>query len=338
MDSDDIELKSDATDALTDLSQAQGWLQPGARIETLSRPGEGNMNRVLRAHTDQGQTLIFKQSVSWVAKYPQIPAPIERLDTEVAFYACLADYGALAMRTPKILGYDARNHLLCMEDLGDVPDMTDLYRQTDSGTRFPELTALTYWLWKLHALPATTLNQATFANSAMRQLNHEHIFRVPFDENNGVALSDKLAASAETVRHSDLSAAARRLGDVYLGHAPHDSSPCLLHGDFYPGSWVRHCTMGVMIIDPEFAFIGPPEFDVGVMLAHLTLCSFEQTDLMRLLQSYVPPPGFSVPLALSFAGIEIIRRLLGVAQLPLRADDEQQVAWLQRGAELLAAA
>jgi 5-methylthioribose kinase len=57
-----------------------------------------------------------------------------------------------------------------------------------------------------------------------------------------------------------------------------------------------------------------------------------------LLQSYVPPPGFSVPLALSFAGIEIIRRLLGVAQLPLRADDDQQVAWLQRGAELLAAA
>jgi hypothetical protein len=30
--------------------------------------------------------------------------------------------------------------------------------------------------------------------------------------------------------------------------------------------------------------------------------------------------------------------LLGVAQLPLRADDDQQVAWLQRGAELLAAA
>jgi 5-methylthioribose kinase len=87
--------------------------------------------------------------------------------------------------------------------------------------------------------------------------------------------------------------------------------------------------MGVMIIDPEFAFPAPPEFDVGVLIAHLTMAGFEQPEIMMLLRSYVTPPRFSYPLALASAGMEIIRRLLGVAQLPRTADDESTSRWLQ---------
>jgi hypothetical protein len=44
-------------------------------------------------------------------------------------------------------------------------------------------------------------------------------------------------------------------------------------------------------------------------------------------------------LADGFAAVERIRRLLGVAQLPLEADLAQRVAWLERGrASVLAAA
>jgi 5-methylthioribose kinase len=54
-----------------------------------------------------------------------------------------------------------------------------------------------------------------------------------------------------------------------------------------------------------------------------------QEDVMRLLQNYVTPAGFSYPVAMGFAGMEIIRRLLGVAQLPLAADVATRSAWLR---------
>ena len=78
--------------------------------------------------------------------------------------------------------------------------------------------------------------------------------------------------------------------------------------------------MGVVIIDPEFAFIGPPEFDIGVLIAHFTFAGVAQMQLMMALANYNAPAGFSIPLAWAFAGAEVVRRLLGVAQLPLAAD------------------
>ena len=95
--------------------------------------------------------------------------------------------------------------------------------------------------------------------------------------------------------------------------------------------------MGVKIIDPEFAFIGPPEFDIGVLIAHLQFARFAQNDLMRVLSSYNAPARFSFPLALAFAGIEVIRRLLGIAQLPLPADLATKQSWLAAARLLVAA-
>ena len=37
----------------------------------------------------------------------------------------------------------------------------------------------------------------------------------------------------------------------------------LLHGDYYPGSWMR-VRERLYIIDPEFSFAGPKEFDLGI--------------------------------------------------------------------------
>ena len=87
--------------------------------------------------------------------------------------------------------------------------------------------------------------------------------------------------------------------------------------------------MGVKIIDPEFAFVGPPEFDIGVLLAHLQFAGFADPDLIGALGNYDAPSRFSFPLARAFAGIEVIRRLLGVAQLPLTADLETKRAWIE---------
>ncbi len=314
---------------------ALAWLQPGERLLSLSSAGAGNMNRTLRAKTSQ-RTFILKQSVPFVAKYPQIPAPVERLEVERQFYNLIAEQDALALRTPHVLGYDAANHLLALEDLGSAGDMQDAYAaKPEAALQRGQITALVYWLWKLHALD---VEGVALENPAMRELNHAHIFEIPLADDNGVELPPALQDSAATLRgDAALTDAAAALGEVYLGRAPYLSRPALLHGDYYPGSWLRQPRAGVAVIDPEFAFIGPAEFDLSVMIAHLTFCHFEQADLMNVFRSYIPPPGFDFQLASRFAGMEIIRRLLGVAQLPLAASDEQKLAWLSTARQMVTA-
>lgn len=339
--------------------QSLGWLAPEEPLLSLAPPAMGNMNRTLRAETPT-RTFILKQAVPFVARYPEIPAPVNRLDVESAFYSAVSTCPALAMRTPRILGEDRPNHLLCMTDLGQGPDFLSLYEaETESpvrtGNNGGQLTAVVYWLWKLHALSLEsrveetieqTFEQAgkpvrgttVLENRAMRVLNHAHIFDIPLQADNGLALSSELRQIQRAYANdAELKQSARALGAIYLGKADHASATVLLHGDYYPGSWLKHQTMGVMVIDPEFAFPGPPEFDVGVLIAHLTMAGLEQTEVMMLLRSYVTPPRFSYPLALAFAGMEIIRRLLGVAQLPLTANEETKTGWLQAARSMVTA-
>jgi 5-methylthioribose kinase len=274
--------------------------------------------------------VILKQSVPYVAKYPSIAAPIERIAVEAAFYEATAAAPELARRMPAVLGYDPDNRLLALQDLGAANDLTGCYSDPTAITP-PQRAALLDWLGLLHTRRIDPHTHPILENRAMRDLNHAHIFEVPLRADNGVdldAITPGLAAVARELRHDEaLGTRLRELGDIYLGRTAHDSTPALLHGDYYPGSWLA-ARDGVYVIDPEFAFIGAAEFDVGVLIAHFTFARISQDELMAALAHYRAPDGFSLPLALAFAGAEVIRRLLGVAQLPLDADLPLKAAWL----------
>jgi len=60
------------------------WLEDNETIVSMSKPGEGNMNCVLRIETET-RSFIIKQSRGYVEKYPQIPAPATRVLNEGAF-------------------------------------------------------------------------------------------------------------------------------------------------------------------------------------------------------------------------------------------------------------
>lgn len=330
-----LELLEENCEVLTAHCRALGWLAADETIQRLEKAGEGNMNRTLRASTAR-RSFILKQSVPFVAKYPQIAAPAGRIDVENAFYDAVADDGPLSMRMPRRIGFDSNHRLLALQDIGTGGDMLHLYDpasgnagtgKSDESIARGIFTALVYWLWRLHSLQG--IDATRFANHEMRALNHAHIFVIPLQANNGAAIDPGLVeTAARFAADESLRNIASNLGRIYLGEEQHASRPCLLHGDYYPGSWLHHPNMGVMIIDPEFAFVGAPEFDVGVMLAHLTFAGFSQNEVMGTLRSYVTPPGFDYTLAVRFAAMEIIRRLLGVAQLPLAAGTEQRVNWL----------
>lgn len=312
----------------------RGWLPADAEVLSVAPAGAGNMNLVLRvryrhpeAPSGEG-SLILKQARPWVEKYPDIAAPTERLAVEADFYRCVAPERGLAARMPQLLAVDEGAHAACLEDLGEASDYVGLY----AGERLPadDLATLLDWLSRLHALPVSAEQWPRLRNRAMRALNHAHIFSIPFDDGapDADAFCAGLGAPAARLR-ADPAVRARiqELGAGYLADGEQ-----LLHGDCYPGSWLRSAA-GLRIIDPEFGFLGPAEFDLGVLTAHLWFAGQEDTDL----SAYRAPRGFDARLMRGFAGAEILRRLLGVAQLPLDADLQQRERWLEVGRELLRA-
>lgn len=315
---------------LADYLRAQGWLAQGEAPVSVQRAGEGNMNLALRLTTDR-RSLIVKQGRPWVEKYPDIAAPEDRTLVEAEWYALAGEVDELAVRMPTVLGLDAANRVLCLQDLGDRPDMSTLY----AGAHLSEtqLDGLLRWLGRLHAAFAGDPRARTLENRAMRELNHEHIFRLPLEGDGPIdvdAVCPGLGERGRALRADPaLVAAAAALGERYLG-----PGATLLHGDFFPGSWL-HDDSAPWIIDPEFGFYGPPEFDIGVLLAHLNLADQDDALSAHVWEAYAAPDGFDRPLAQGFAGIEIIRRLLGVSQLPLRADLARREALLERGRALV---
>jgi 5-methylthioribose kinase len=271
------------------------------------------MNLTLRLVTAE-RSLILNQARPWVEKYPAIEAPASRALVEAAFYRAVASRPAIRAAMPALLGQDPESGVIVLEDLGDARDFTALYR----GERLSEsdLEALVSYLVELHR-PFPD-GDRIFENRGMRALNHEHIFRLPLA--NGLDL-DRItpgleAAARELKADAGYVARVRELGELYL-----EDGASLVHGDFFPGSWLR-TGRGIRVIDPEFCFLGSAAFDLGVLRAHLHLS--RQPELAELaLSLYGAGPDFSA-MASGFAGAEIMRRLLGVAQLPLEAGLEEK--------------
>lgn len=299
--------------AVQDYLRRRGWLDTEEVISSLEKPGEGNMNYTLRV-TTANRTLIIKQSRGYVEKYPSIPAPANRALIEGRFYQQTQAIPTLAQFMPQLLGIDPENNILVLEDLGSASDYTFLY-QPDRPLSEDDALALTDYLSALHGQFTTPTPQPAFANRAMRALNHEHMFNYPFLEHNGVDLNTIQTGLQDLAmpykRDGNLKNTVRRLGEVYLA-----DGPTLLHGDYYPGSWLQ-TQSGPKVIDPEFCFYGPAEFDLGVMVAHLLMAQ-QPTDIVdAVLNNYEKPVGFDNTLRQRFTGVEIMRRLIGLAQLPL---------------------
>ncbi len=294
-------------------------------VESAEKIGDGNMNFTVRARCPEG-SLILKQARPFVVKYPQIPAPVERAAVEAAFYRHVAQSPAVSARMPRLLGFCPDSHLLCLEDLGPAADFMPCYSASQPISE-SDCRQLSAYLQNLHSLPAPAI-----PNRAMRALNHEHQYRFPLLPANGLALDNitpGLAALAEDlIATPAYVAAVTALGERYLA-----DGPALLHGDFFPGSWLR-TPSSVAIIDPEFCFAGEPEYDLGVFLAHLEL--IHASHLWPLVErEYARPLDWT--LARRYAGAELMRRLIGVAQLPVPPSLDAKRRWLHLSRQLLSA-
>ena len=282
-----------------------GMLQADEDVLDSYKTGEGNMNVILTIKTNK-RTFVLKQSRPFVSKYPNVPAPLDRIEIEYKYYNVINKDNLLACFSPDVLGFDKTEWLLALEYLDMGVDYLWLYEENASLEEEVADLMLTY-LKKLHqmAVPDFPTNQE------MRELNHQHIFVFPFLPENGFDLDDVQVGlqdlSAMVKNNPVLIEKIRLVGERYLR-----PGKVLIHGDFYPGSWFE-TGRGLKIIDTEFAFLGDPEFDLGIMLAHLKMAMATESELQRIIKSY---PLENALLA-QYTGVEILRRLFGLAQLPL---------------------
>lgn len=298
-----------STDVLMDVLKHAGILNAGDKFLEISKAGEGHMNIVLRMKTSE-RTLILKQSPPFVNKYPHIPAPIERIKVEYAYYGLVQKDAFLTKFSPKIIGFLPVYHLLVMDDLGPGLDYRHLYQQRTALPEY-ELDLLINYLLHLHQLKVHAYPE----NRGMRRLNHEHIFKFPFLLDNGFDLDQiqsGLEEAAKVIRlDSRLLQAIEQLGSRYLS-----KGRSLIHGDFYPGSWLRS-SGGIKVIDTEFSFMGDPEFDLGVLCAHLMMSNASPQTIFQLKAMYMAEKKLDLDLLDQYTGVEILRRLIGLAQLQL---------------------
>jgi 5-methylthioribose kinase len=166
----------------------------------------------------------------------------------------------------------------------------------------------------------------------MRQLNYTHCFEVPLDPRNGLLLDrfePGLGDAAERLAAEDaFRGVVAEAGARYLS-----AGGPLVHGDYFPGSWLR-TPAGIRVIDPEFCFLGERAIDVGCAVAHLVLARQAPDAALRFLDAYGDDPRVVDPGALArYAAVEIVRRLIGVAQLPIAPTRGWRAALLARARE-----
>ena len=307
-----------------------GWISANTQIRHLEKPGEGNMNVVMRVQTDQG-SFILKQSRQYVQKYPQIAAPIDRIAVEHQFYQLVKETSCGAW-LPKMIAFNSEHHLMQLEDLGVAKDYTGLYQQ-GSVLSPSDLTRSLHFLNQLHNLPFSGTQLRAFPdNLVLRKLNYEHLFVYPYLKENGLDL-DTIIPGLQSIGNdyqSDtlLKKNILKLGAKYLG-----SGTNLLHGDYYPGSWLKSAK-GFRVIDPEFCFFGPKEYDLGIMRAHLKMAQQPAQAFTDFWEHY-PISGINLELVAKFEGMEILRRILGLAQLPLTLSLEERSLLLRSAREQL---
>lgn len=313
---------------------------------------DGNMNRVfLASSADGSRSLAVKQALPWVrVAGPSWPMNPDRADAEARAYEQIAKVAPDEIAA--IHGYDPENYALVMEDMSDLEVLRTLLNEGASygphtSARVGELVARLSFATSDFGMPSAE-RKALIAASVSPEL-----CKITED----VVLSEPYIEHEHNHWHEgvdDLAAAFRadatlRTEVAELRHLFMTSAQALLHGDLHTGSIMvgeREGAQVVRVFDPEFSFVGPIGFDLGLYWANALVSeeraralggltdhadqlrlSWEafETEFRRLWPTRVDRFFDDAYLdrflkrvwteSLGYAGAEIIRRIIGFAHL-----------------------
>lgn len=321
-----------------------GWLRATglARADdeiVVEAAGDGNINWVRRARVPARQvSWIVKQARPALERFPQYRASTERIVFEERWLALARAVDDESV-CPAVLHFDEASRALVLEDLGDAERLDHaLLRGRDVVAALCSVARL---LARVHAATRDPALAARFRNDDMQTLHGEHVFRLPFAEND-FPLEPPLRARAERVwLDRELGALALRAYARY--REPHGA---LVHGDVQAGNVLLPAAGGAKLLDAEIAHVGDPAFDLGMLLAHVLLAGLARdalgpaADVARATWSAYgasATAGDAPELrdVARYAGIEILRRTIGAARVAAVAETRVALAALDLATEMI---
>lgn len=245
------------------LSYVQEWVSGFSPVAVPERLPEGNLNHVWRVEGEE-RSVIVKHAPPHIASNPEIPLDPSRIAIEARCLESVGPNGSLAtlsdetVRPPRLLDANVDNHVILMEDLGDLPTMGRWLQTPTDESHAPTAAdlgdALGRFIGRLHATTRGDSECAeVFRNRSMQETRQAVQY-------------DAVAEMLECAGVADAEPLARRA--QALGRRLLDPGVCLTMGDLWPRS-VMVGDEGLRIIDWELAHYGRPLQDVAHWLAHL---------------------------------------------------------------------
>lgn len=327
--------------------------------------GDGNLNYVFRVMDEKsGTSIIVKQAgvALRISAEMKVSTDRNRIESEILE---LQDKYAPGL-VPKIYGYDTVMCACAMEDLSDHELMRYALMKHKTYPRFAEDIS-TYMVNTLLKTTDVVMEHKakkalvkSFINPELCEITENLVLTEPYNDLNGrniVFPQNADFVKKELYEDEALHLEVAKLKFDFMNHAQ-----ALNHGDLHTGSiFVKPDS--TRVFDPEFAFYGPMGYDIGNVVANLifawdngvaagekdfcdwVLGTIEETvDLfsqkfLRCFDECATEPmakvkgfkeyylGTILEDTASYAGTELIRRTVGMAQVKdvtTIADDEKR--------------
>ena len=319
---------------LSEYLRARGLAAPGESA-AIEGEGDGNINWVRRVRTDGGRRLVVKQARPALERFPEYQASTDRLVFEARYVAVARPFDSHGV-LPEILDFDDAQRVLVLADVGDAPRLDAAL--ADGADVAAPLARLAAFVGAVHAGTRDPSLAVRFSNGEMQRLHGDHVFHLPYRENDFPLPPAVVAEARAVARDAGLVA---RIDAAYARYL--EPRGALVHADVQPGNVLLGAT-GPVLLDAEIAHVGDPAFDPGSLIAHLLLAHLGHgTDTAPAIEAvwegYVEGHGAAgcAPFAdaARYAGIEMLRRTIGAARVAAVADDAAACAAVTLGRRLV---
>jgi 5-methylthioribose kinase len=343
--------RSSAYEPLTESSAVALAIRLGLFEEksvlTCREIGDGNLNLVFHIVNQNQKGFIIKQALPYAKVIGESwPLTLDRARIESS--ALLKQAEVASAYVPKIYYTDETLAITAMEDLSHLQiARAGLIEGKDFpllGRHIGEFLGKTLFYNSDFALDPKAKKQLVkqFSNPELCKITEDFVFTDPFFDCESNSFEEELRQDAENIwNDSHLKLEAAKLKHKFLTEAE-----TLVHGDLHTGSIFASETE-TKVIDPEFAYYGPIGFDLGHFFANLLMNAISRDEANQQvlldhietawavfeeefskawkndsLEAFAKVDGYlsfilekTFEDAIGFAGIEIIRRTIGLAHV-----------------------
>lgn len=244
---------TDRPTAVGEYLSTRNFLERGEHVRRLTPAETPGRNATWRVETT-ARSFVVKQFCPWPANGRPAPAPEDRFKAECQFHRTARIAGTVGRALPTLLHHDCRAGCAIFEDVGEG-------NATSAPLTVADAEALAWFLVSLHHHTQSVPAVARYHSPEVVGWQMAHLFQQSRTGRRGEPgrWLTRFAALSERTRHA--------LEDAQAALGREGSS--LVHGHFMASNWVRAADGRLRVVDAEFSFFGPPEFDAGAFIASL---------------------------------------------------------------------